>query len=299
MRYFVTGATGFVGSHLVRQLLPAGHQVVALVRDPARARGLAGAELVRGDVTDPDSLRGPMQGVDGVFHVAGWYKVGTSDKAEGTRVNVDGTRNVLEALRELSIPKAVYTSTLAVHSDTHGQLVDESYRFHGRHITHYDLTKAQAHAVAEDFIRDGLPLVIVQPGVVYGPGDTSQLGRTMRDRRVPASPPVTYCWAHVDDVARGHVLAMEKGRVGESYHLAGPVHTFAEAMAIRRRVTGWSAPPVRLPAGPLRVLASVVPAELLRSIAGVSYIASSEKARRELGWEARPLEQGLRETFGG
>src|SRR5688572_9135213 len=162
MRYFVTGATGFVGGELVRQLLAGGHQVVALARDPGRARGLEAAELSRGDVTDRESLRAPMAGADGVFHVAGWYRVGTPDRAEGTRINVDGTRNVLETMRELAIPKGVYTSTLAIHSNTDGRLVDESYRFDGKHMTHYDLTKAQAHRVAEELIAEGLPLVIVQ-----------------------------------------------------------------------------------------------------------------------------------------
>ena len=306
----MTGATGFVGSHLVRQLLAAGHQVVALVRDPARARGIEGAELARGDVIERASLAEPMRGVDGVFHVAGWYKVGTPDKAEGTRINVDGTRNVLETMRELAIPKGVYTSTLAVHSDTQGRLVDETYRFEGRHITHYDLTKAQAHAVAQDFIGGGLPLVIVQPGVVYGPSDTSSLGAALRDRSLPATPPVTYSWAHIDDIGRGHVLAMEKGRIGESYHLAGPAHTLAEALAIRERLTGIPAPRLRPPPGLFRAMLPVVQVlsrvlalpstyqpEVVRGLAGVSYVASSEKARRELGWEARPLEQGFRETF--
>jgi nucleoside-diphosphate-sugar epimerase len=312
VRYFVTGGTGFVGGHLVRQLLAAGHRVVALVRDPARAGGLDGAELARGDVTDRASLRAPMQGADGVFHVAGWYKVGApaSERAEGTRINVDGTRNVLETMRDLSIPKGVYTSTLAVYSDTRGRVMDEGYRHQGAHISHYDLTKSQAHEIAEELIGQGLPLVIVQPGVVYGPGDTSALGAAIRNPRLPLAPPARLNWAHVDDVARGHVLAMEKGRVGESYHLAGPAHTVAEALAIRERVAGMPVPRMAPSAATIRALLRIVRAvarvvtlpqsyspEAMRGVAGTTYLGSNEKARRELGWEPRPLEQGFRETF--
>ncbi len=181
MKYFLTGATGFVGSHVTRQLIAAGHEVVATVRTPAKAKELAdlGVALHQGDVTDKESMRTPMQGVDGVFHIAGWYKVGVKDKSEGVKINIQGTRNVLELMKELGIAKGVYTSTLAVNSDTHGRLVDESYHFHGRHLSEYDRTKWAAHyEVADPLIAAGLPLVIVQPGLIYGPGDTSSARAT-------------------------------------------------------------------------------------------------------------------------
>src|SRR6266849_4262267 len=143
MKYFVTGATGFVGGRVVRRLVGAGHQVVVVVRNPAKAADLAnlGIEIYQGDVTDKESMRTPMQGVDGVFHIAGWYKIGVRDKSDGEKINVQGTRNVLELMRELGIPKGVYTSTLAVNSDTHGRLVDESYHYNGPHLSEYDRTK--------------------------------------------------------------------------------------------------------------------------------------------------------------
>src|SRR5687768_10229935 len=124
MKYFVTGATGFIGGVVARQLRDAGHDVVALVRDPGRARGLAeiGVTLAHGDITDKESLRAPMVGVDGVYHIAGWYKLGARGPARqrGYAINVQGTRNVLEMMQELEIPKGVYTSTLAINSDTRG-----------------------------------------------------------------------------------------------------------------------------------------------------------------------------------
>ncbi|MBL8057380.1 MAG: NAD-dependent epimerase/dehydratase family protein [Anaerolineales bacterium] len=316
MRYFLTGATGFVGGRVARQLIAAGHTVTAVVRDPAKAQDLAalGVRLAPGDVTDQESLRAPMTGADGVFHIAGWYKIGVKDKRPGEAVNIQGTQNVLEVMRALGIPKGVYTSTLAVNSDTGGRRVDETYHFSGgRHLSEYDRTKALAHEIAETFVAQGLPLVIVQPGLIYGPGDTSSVRTTLRQylrRQLPVVPQQTaFCWAHVDDIARGHLLAMEKGRPGQSYFLAGPVHTMPEALALAQQITGIPAPGAA-PAGVFKALSAVmglveqivpVPesytAEGLRIIAGTTYIGDNAKARRELGWEPRPLAEGLRETL--
>ncbi len=312
MKYFLTGATGFIGGELAHQLVQGGHSVVALVRSPAKAQALKdlGVSLAEGDITEKESLRAPMRGVDGVFHVAGWYKVGTPDKTLGQKINVDGTRNVLEMMRELDIPRGVYTSTLAIHSDTHGKLVDETYRFNGRHLSEYDRTKAEAHQLAEEMIAGGLPLVITMPGVVYGPGDTSTVRTTFvsyLQRKLPLVPKQTgFCWVHVEDVAAGHRLAMEKGRLGQAYHLCGPLNTLVEALEIARQITGIPRP---LQVPPSWVLATsklvglVDPfvrlpenytSEGLRIVAGVTYAGDNSKARRELGFQVRPLEEGLR-----
>ena len=123
-RYFVTGATGFVGGRLAAQLRQAEHQVVAIARDPSRTESLQalGVDVRRGDVLDPASLAEPMTGCDGVFHLAGWYKIGVRSAKMGERINVDGTHNVLECMRRLRIGKGVYTSTLAVHGNTRGEI---------------------------------------------------------------------------------------------------------------------------------------------------------------------------------
>jgi nucleoside-diphosphate-sugar epimerase len=318
MKYFITGATGFIGGELVRQLVRAGHEVRALVRDPDRAHDLRrlGVELFAGDIRDQPSMRPGMLGVDGVFHVAAWYKVGSDDAAYAHSINVGGTRNVLELMRELEIPRGVYTSTVAVFSDTHGQLVDESHRHDGPFSSEYERTKHEAHnRVALPMIERGLPLVVVMPGVVYGPGDQGPMHEAFvmyLKRRLPVVPRGTaYCWGHVEDTARGHILAMEKGKPGESYILAGPPHGFAEVLDLAERITGIRAPRIRPGRAPLLVMARItglleryVPfipasyrAESLRSIAGVTYTASNEKARRELGFEPRDIETGLRETL--
>ncbi len=315
MRYLLTGATGFIGGRVARQLREAGHEVLALVRDPGRARPLVdlGVRLVPGELDDRDGLRAAMRGADGVFHLAGWYHIGARDKRPARQTNVEGTRQVLEAMRELGIRRGVYTSTLAVNSDTHGRLVDESYRYQGRHLSVYDQTKAEAHRLAEQFIAQGLPLIIVMPGLVYGPGDSSSVRATLVQflrRRLPLAPARTaFSWAHVEDVARAHLLAMEKGQPGRSYMICGPTHTLVEALHIARRITGLPLPPLA-PPWLLRLLAAVmvlgerllpVPAaftaEGLRVVAGTTYIGNNLRARRELGWEPRGLEEGLRETL--
>lgn len=316
MKYFVTGATGFVGGQVARQLAAAGHQVIAVVRDSARARDLAdlGIELHSGDVTEKESMRAPMTGVDGVFHIAGWYKIGARDRRPGEAVNIRGTQNVLELMHELRIPKGVYTSTLAVNSDTRGRRVDETYHFDGvRHLSEYDRTKAVAHEIAEAFIGRGLPLVIVQPGLVYGPGDTSSVRTTLLRYlrgQLPVVPQQTaFAWGYVDDIARGHLLAMEKGRAGQNYFLCGPAHTMLEALEIAQQITGLpvprSAPPgvfkaLSLVMGVVEKIAPVpesYTAEGLRIVAGVTYLGDNAKARRELGWEPRPLCEGLQATL--
>jgi nucleoside-diphosphate-sugar epimerase len=317
MRYFLTGATGFIGGSLARQLRVAGHEVVALVRNPAKAQSLAqlGVQLSSGDITDKDSMRKPMTGADGVFHLAAWYQVGARDTSQADAINVEGTRNVLTLMQELNIPKGVYTSTVAVNSDTGGRVVDESYQFTGEHLSAYDRTKWRAHyEVALPLMKAGLPLVIVQPGVNYGPGDTSSIGDALRQYlqgKLPLAPAgAAYCWAHVDDTARGHMQAMERGKTGESYIIAGPPHTLVEVLQLAEQITGIKAPGLQAPPWLLRTfsavmgaLEAVVPvpeqysAETLRVSAGATYLGTSAKAERELGFQARPLAEGLRETL--
>lgn len=317
MKYFITGATGFVGGEVTRQLVAAGHEVVLVIRNPAKAKDLAalGVTIHQGDVTDKESMRTPMLGVDGVFHIAGWYKVGVKDKSEGAKINIQGTRNVLELMKELGIAKGVYTSTLAINSDTHGQLVDESYHYSGPHLSEYDRTKWVAHyEVAEPMIAAGLPLVIVMPGLIYGPGDTSTVRTTFiqyLQRKLPVIPTQTaYSWAHVADIAHGHILAMEQGKIGESYIIAGSTHTLTAALDMSEKITGVPTPRLRLSPPIMKGMAALmgmiekiapVPAdyssEYLRISAGVTYIGNNAKARRDLGYEPRPLEQGLQETL--
>lgn len=312
MKYFVTGATGFVGGVLAKKLQESGHDVNASVRSPEKAKDLEalGVKLFKGDVTDKESMREAMTGVDGVFHVAGWYKVGTRDKSHGVKVNINGTRNVLELMQELKIPKGVYTSTLAVNSDTQGVIEDENYRFTGQHLSEYDRTKAEAHKLADEFIARGLPLVIVQPGLIYGPGDTSSVRTGLINflrGQLPILPLETaFCWAHVDDIIAGHILAMEKGKAGESYIIAGEPYKLYDAYQIASKVSGRKAPMAGSPnmmkvmSALVRPFDAVLPesytSEGLRVIAGTTYLGDNSKAKRELGYNPRPVSEGWAET---
>ncbi|MBO6576744.1 MAG: NAD-dependent epimerase/dehydratase family protein [Rhodothermales bacterium] len=320
MRYFLTGATGFLGGELARQLRAASHDVIALVRSPEKAGPLReiGVHIAQGDITDHASLHDPMKGCDGVFHCAAWYAVGT-DSSRAHAINVGGTRNVLETMRDLGIPKGVYTSTLGVNSDTKGAIRDESYRYEGGDfLSVYEETKWRAHyEVAIPMMKAGLPLVIVNPGIIYGPGDTSQLGQILKDaiRGKPVAlpdEPSGGCWSHVEDVAQAHILAMEKGTAGETYNINGPIHTFKEAVRTAAKVGDaklramWVPPTVlRVMAPVMDVIGSVIPlptemaGETLRASAGVTYFGDNSKARRDLGYDPRPIDTGFRQTFGG
>jgi nucleoside-diphosphate-sugar epimerase len=248
-----------------------------------------------------------------VFHVAGWYKYPASAKGkdEGTNINVQGTRNVLELMYELKIAKGVYTSTCAINSDTKDKVVDESYRFTGKHITHYDLTKAAAHDIAKEFIAKGLPLVIAMPGVIYGPGDTSSMGNAVREflqGRLPMLPSQWgVCYDHVEDTARGHILMMEKGKIGEAYIQAGEPQRVVDAYKLASEITGKKMPMI-VPYQMIRATAALVsPIERfmpdyytpdsLRAISGVTYWGDSSKAKRELGLKQRPFREGWGETL--
>ncbi len=317
MKYFLTGGTGFVGSYLAKLLRSNGHEVVALVRSPANAQALAdiGCTLEQGDVTDKESMRRPMTGCDGVFHVAGWYKMGARRKYRkaGKYTNIKGTRNVMELMTELGINKGVYTSSLAVNSDTKGKLADESYQYDGPHLSHYDFTKAEAHKIALDFMKKGLPLVVVMPGLIYGPSDTSSVRTTLIQYlkgKLPMVPrKVAFSWAHVEDIAQAHYQAMQNGTPGEKYIIAGPTHTLVDAVSLAHRITGKRLPRavnpglMRLLSRVMSVLGIIFPippdysSENLRVLAGATYIGDNSKAKAELDYNPRSLKDGLSTTL--
>jgi len=316
MKAFVTGGSGFIGRHVVRKLLEHGYEVSALARTEQSAAVLAemGATVVPGNIIDTVSMSDGMQGSEVVFHIAGWYKYGTADWTQAETINVRGTRKVLRLAHQLDIPKIIYTSTINVFGDTKGELVDETFFQGGPFLSEYDRTKWLAHyKVALPLLEKGAPIIIVMPGPVYGPGDTGIVAEMMRlfYKGIPAvpGPTTTITYTHVEDVAEGHILAAEKGRIGESYILAGPAVPLGEMADFWSHLTGKSAPPIRLPADLLRPFAplmgmvntflplSPVFSQEIVGTLGTTYMARSDKARVELGWNTRPLQTGMVETF--
>ena len=312
MKYLVTGATGFLGGEIVRQLVRAGHEVRAVVRDLQKAKWMEelGVKLYKGDVTEKESMREAMTGVDGIYHVAAWYKVVERTKGEAFAVNVQGTTNVLELMQDLKIPKGVYTSTCAVFSNTRGKTVNETYHFSGKYATRYEDTKGAAHAIAKKFIAQGLPLVIAQPGMIYGPNDTSSVRVSLIEflkGNLPGLPARSVmCWAHVEDTARAHIAMMETGRAGEAYIIAGEKSTTADMFRVAGEVSGVKMPKL-IPDGVFRFLAffarpfdkwlpDTFTSQGMIAISGLSYLADDGKARRELGFNPRPIREGWVET---
>lgn len=319
MEAFVTGGTGFVGSRLIDRLRQSSDGVRALVRDPEKARGLVsqGCMLVEGDLEAREAMEQAMRGCDVVFHLAADYRVGVRDGARSSmeRTNVEGTRNVIEAAMAAGVPKIVYVSTIAVFGDTHGEVVDEGYENPGRNFTSkYEETKWRAHLVALELAAAGAPVVIVQPGAIYGTGDHSAMGDQLRQAAAGKLPAVAFPdlginLVHVDDVVEGILAAASRGEAGESYVLGGQITTMREALDLAATVCGRRPPrftvPTRLlkalaPAGALVGKAMGTPPnlrELISSADGVTFWASDGKAREQLGYAPRDLETGLRQVF--
>jgi dihydroflavonol-4-reductase len=254
---FLTGGSGFVGSHVARRLVEkhAG-RVRCLVRPTSRADHLRelGVDLVEGDLRDPASVRGAMEGADVVFHCAADYRLHATDTDELYRTNVDGTNHVMQAAFELRVPRVVHTSsvaTLAPASD--GTPVDESARASlSEVIGHYKRSKLLAERAVEDWAQRGLPVVIVSPSTPVGEGDakptpTGQLIVDFLNHRMPAYVDTGLNLVDVRDVAEGLLLAAERGRPGDNYILGNANLTLREILELVGATVGRRAPRVRLP----------------------------------------------------
>ncbi len=253
MRAFVTGGTGFIGGAVVRRLLEAGHEVRALVRAESNTRQLDGlpVERVQGNLRDAESLRKGIVGCEWVFHVAALYSFWGQPWEDFYQVNVEGTRRVLEAARDAGVSRIVYTSSIAVlgftedrspgTEDTPSTLADM--------IGYYKRSKFMAEEVARAMACQGLPVVIVNPGAPVGVGDhkptpTGKLIVDFLNGRMPAYVDTGLTIVDVEDVAAGHLLAAERGRVGERYILGGENLTLKQVLDILAEVSGH--PPVRI-----------------------------------------------------
>jgi nucleoside-diphosphate-sugar epimerase len=311
VKAFVTGGTGFLGRHLIEHLLAEGDDVTSLVRTLDRARTLpAEVRSVAGDVTRPASLRVGMRGADVVYHLAALRQVGVRPRDYGRleRINVEGTRAVLQLAGELGVGRVVFTSDLAAYGDTGGRHVEDgALPAAAPPGSAYGASKWQAHVAALAMSAQGVPVTIVAPGTLYGKWDGGEVGRVLRRyalQRLPVmlGPGSARSWTYAADGAAGHRLAATRAAAGETYLLAGPAHTWRAFLDEGERATGRPAPRLWVPDGVARLLARALArvrpglAERLRAYSGVTHLGNTEKAERELGWRARTVGEGLRTT---
>jgi dihydroflavonol-4-reductase len=315
MRALVTGATGKVGNAVARGLAERGDEVVALVRDPAKAREVLpeGVELASGDVTDASSVRAAAEGIDAAFNCMGIFEQWMADPGVFERVNAEGARNVIAAARDAGARRAVHTSTFDVfHAETGGTVREDGVADYPKG-THYERSKQRAEELVLAEAGDAFEVVIVNPSSVYGPGPLQLTGLdgAFRDairKRLPAVPPGGMTLAYVDDVAAGHLAAFERGRPGERYILADGYAPLADMLRVAVDEAGRGRVPFTLPTAAAKALAAsgegiskVIRRPPLVGRGQLHFLlwqarADSTKAREELGVDFTPWDEGIRRT---
>ena len=315
----ITGATGFVGSAVARAFLRRGHAIRLLVRPNGNRSNIAGlpADLVEGDLRDPASLHRAVAGCRHVVHVAADYRLWVPDPDEMNRANVDGSRALFRAAQSAGVERMVYCSSVAALGLVgDGTPADETTpNALDKVVGVYKRSKYLAEQAVLALAREGLPIVIVNPSAPVGPRDIkpTPTGKMIADTaagRMPAFVDTGLNVAHVDDVANGHALALERGRVGECYILGGEDMTMQHMLAVVAEAAGRKPPRIKLPHGALYPLA--LASEALARIAGIEPIVtrdilamakkkmffSSAKARAELGYVSRPARDAIVDAVG-
>lgn len=314
MTTLVTGATGFVGSHVARQLVAAGESVRVLARGGSRRQALDGAavEWAEGDLRDEGSLDRALRGVSRVYHVAADYRLWAKNPQEIYENNVTGTKNLLAAALRARVEKVVYTSTVATIAVSRGTaLPDETNRASvDEMVGNYKKSKLIAEQEALRAAHEGLPVVIVNPTTPVGPGDwkPTPTGKIILDfllGRMPAYVDTGLNFVAVEDVARGHLLAAERGKVGERYLLGGKNMTLRELLNALAKISGLAAPTRQISHGVALLAAYAdaafsrvtgreprIPVEGVR-IARHKMFVNDARARKDLGYESSPVEAAL------
>ena len=316
MQAFITGATGFLGSHVARVLCEQGAKLRLLVRATSNMKNLQGlpAETVTGDLRDPGSLEKAMAGCDTVFHVAADYRLWVRDPQEMYLSNVEGTRALLQAARKNNVRRLVYTSSVAtIGFKTNGSLADEDSPVSvSDMIGHYKRSKFMAEQVALEAGRSGMHVVTVNPTTPVGEGDVkpTPTGRIVLDflkRKFPAYVETGLNLVDVRECARGHVAALERGQPGQRYILGGENLTLKQILDKLADITGLPSPKLKLPyifAFATGVIDETITGRMLNKepratidavrMGKKMMFATSAKAERELGWKIVPVNDALR-----
>jgi nucleoside-diphosphate-sugar epimerase len=316
MKALVTGANGFTGSHLVKALEQQGDIVVGLVRQTSDLSRLANSklQLVYGDITDHAVLEKAMQGVNWVFHTAAYVELGLVDAVKMERINVEGTRTVLEVAKAAGIDKLVYCSTIGVYGDTQGQTIDESFQRQQQGFSSaYDATKYKAQQLVDQFAAEGLPVVSVMPSGIFGADDPHfgpVLQTFLKGRlKVWAGGDRVTGIVHVDDLVTAMLLAAEKAPSGSHYIISTGDLTTREMFQFISQETGVPVPRevpepiVRLAGNLLDPIGRFLSWQPPISRERVHYVydrcvrVDGSKARQELGWQPRSVEQTLRDCL--
>jgi dihydroflavonol-4-reductase len=314
MKTFITGATGFIGASIVRELLKDGREVRALVRKGSDTSNLTGldVELWQGDLRDHAGLGQGLKGCDVLYHAAADYRLWTRDPAEMYRINVDGTVAILEAALNNGLSRVVYTSSVGTLGNPgNGTSGSEDAQVSFADMAgHYKKSKFLAEREAEKFVARGLPLVIVNPSTPVGPLDikptpTGKIIVDFLNRKMPAYLDTGLNIIAVEDCARGHILAEQKGTIGRKYILGNANLTLRGIFEILAEITGLSAPRVRLPYAPILLaayinegLSKITGREPLIPLAGVQMAAKfmffdPSRAVRDLGLPQTPVREAL------
>jgi len=316
---FITGATGFVGAAVARVLLDKGHRLRALARPNNDRRNLEGldVEIVEGDLGKPETYHAALQGCQALFHVAADYRIWVPDPAAMHRINVDGTHALMEAAASVGVERIIYTSsvaTLGLNKDGAPSHEDTPVTF-ANMIGTYKRSKFLAEQEVHRLIRHHhLPAIIVNPSTPIGPRDIkpTPTGRIIVDAmkgRIPAYVDTGLNIAHVDDVAMGHWLAFERGKIGERYILGGENLGLGDILAIIAGIAGRPAPKIKLPREVIIPIAYIMEAlarmtqkepfvtvDALR-MAKKKMFFSAGKAERELGYKARPAQAAIADAI--